>query len=1075
MINRLSALSSLKDIHWRKFIATFLVLVFSLVFFLGILFYIHDKEATNHHLELILHEQQMQISLVRKLLRQELNNLSTNLLVFTTTPDIIQLFANPQDQTNRQRVNEDLGNFIQQTEEYTQIQAFDNNGRELVRVEKRGKQTSIIPPGELGSKSADDFLDGLRLQDRGQAVISPITLARDTKGLTTRPLRPLFRMAAPIFDHYRQKTGVLLFTCQAQPFLDLFSRAMAHQQNPDGYYISDNPQILSQEGYSLLAPDKEDEQRRFDRRFPEIWKAMREQGQGQLKTADGLFTFATMPLAANKESSKEIGSAQPASPGKEVHQQETPSFLILLNQVFPEDLASLHSQTLRFNLLFFLIVILASLPLFFWLTLLLRNSREDKKKLRIQERRFRTLYEKAPLPYMSLDQDGCIANINQIWLTTLGYTREEVIGRWFGDFVTPQSLVHFQESFSLFVVTGEMESCEIELVRKDVPPLLASFHGERITDDLGAFSQTHCIFTDITQMRAEEQRTEHLNILLQTFIEIHRLIGQERGTEELINRCCEILTANRGYASAWIILLDKDGKIKLRAESGLLHNLDQLEQQINLGTPPPCILKCRELQGIAVIDAPLLFCGECPTAGGYPRKGILCAPLEYKSNTYGYLHVSLPNNFIQDQKEKDLFGEIAQDIGYALFNLDQQQEKIETEMSMHRSKEQLRSITDSVQDAILMMDSQGAISFWNPAAEKILGYRAEEVVGKNLHTLLAPLRYHGAQQAAFPEFLRSGHGNAIGKTIEVAALHKNGREIPVTLSLSAVFQNEKWHAVGILRDMTERKLMEKRMLQSEKMSIIAGLAAGVAHEINTPLSAILQSIQVIRQSLDPDLARNKEIAGQHDLDLAKVQEYFQKREVNFFMDGIRKSAIKSAKIVADLLQFSRPQMGEYSGEYLALLLDKSLELAKKDYELKKNCDILNVEIVKEYTPGLPMISCVAIEIEQVFINLLKNAAQAMAGRPEPRPKPRIILRTLLHQEMVRVEIEDNGPGMDEETRLQIFNPFFTTKDPGVGTGLGLSVSHTIIVTKHGGQFTVFSEPDQGATFIIDLPLIHKKQ
>ncbi|MBU3983226.1 MAG: PAS domain-containing sensor histidine kinase, partial [Proteobacteria bacterium] len=156
------------------------------------------------------------------------------------------------------------------------------------------------------------------------------------------------------------------------------------------------------------------------------------------------------------------------------------------------------------------------------------------------------------------------------------------------------------------------------------------------------------------------------------------------------------------------------------------------------------------------------------------------------------------------------------------------------------------------------------------------------------------------------------------------------------------------------------------------------------------------------------------------------------------------------------------------------LLDKSVELAKNDYNLRKQYDILDVEIIREYTPNLPQISCVANEIEQVFINLLKNAVQAMGDQPEPRHKGQLILRALRHVEMIRIEIADNGPGMNEETRLHIFDPFFTTKDIGVGTGLGLSVSYTIIVTKHGGQLTVQSTPGQGTTFTIDLPLDKEK-
>jgi PAS domain S-box-containing protein len=132
------------------------------------------------------------------------------------------------------------------------------------------------------------------------------------------------------------------------------------------------------------------------------------------------------------------------------------------------------------------------------------------------------------------------------------------------------------------------------------------------------------------------------------------------------------------------------------------------------------------------------------------------------------------------------------------------------------SEARLRGITDSAQDAIIMIDPRGAISFWNPAAESILGYGAEEAIGKHLHTLLTPERYLAAHRAAFPEFLRSGRGSAIGKTVELAARCKDGREIAIDLSLSAVSLNGQWHAVGILRDITSRKQAEQALRNSEE-------------------------------------------------------------------------------------------------------------------------------------------------------------------------------------------------------------------------------------------------------------------
>ncbi|MGM0611617.1 MAG: sensor domain-containing diguanylate cyclase [Thermodesulfobacteriota bacterium] len=150
-------------------------------------------------------------------------------------------------------------------------------------------------------------------------------------------------------------------------------------------------------------------------------------------------------------------------------------------------------------------------------------------------------------------------------------------------------------------------------------------------------------------------------------------------------------------------------------------------------------------------------------------------------------------------------------------------EKKRTEEALRESETRLRGIMESTPDAIIMMDHGGAISFWNPAAEEILGYRAKEAIGQNLHELLAPERYHKAFQAAFPEFLKAGRGNAVGKTVELSALHKSGYEIMVALTLSAVSVQERWHAVGVLRDVTEQKKMEEELTLLATTDNLTGL------------------------------------------------------------------------------------------------------------------------------------------------------------------------------------------------------------------------------------------------------------
>ena len=139
--------------------------------------------------------------------------------------------------------------------------------------------------------------------------------------------------------------------------------------------------------------------------------------------------------------------------------------------------------------------------------------------------------------------------------------------------------------------------------------------------------------------------------------------------------------------------------------------------------------------------------------------------------------------------------------------------------------------------------------------------------------------------------------------------------------------------------------------------------------------------------------------------------------------------------------------------------------------MKKKYDIINVGVKKEYDANLTKIPCVAMEIEQVILNLVKNAAQAMAV--SNTDKPCITIRTIKTEGMAHVEVEDNGPGMDEQIRSHIFEPFFTTKKVGQGTGLGLSVSHALIVERHKGKIWVESESGKGAKFIIELPLVQE--
>jgi len=170
-----------------------------------------------------------------------------------------------------------------------------------------------------------------------------------------------------------------------------------------------------------------------------------------------------------------------------------------------------------------------------------------------------------------------------------------------------------------------------------------------------------------------------------------------------------------------------------------------------------------------------------------------------------------------------------------------------------------------------------------------------------------------------------------------------------------------------------------------------------------------------------------------------------------------------------MLEFSRKSESPLAPCGLGGGIDKAVELGSQDYDLKKRYDFRKIRIERAFDPQVPPTPCSTTQIQQVLINLLRNAAQAMHQNPEDKA-PLIALRTRLEEDMVRIEVEDNGPGLDEASRKRIFEPFYTTKVPGAGTGLGLSVSYFIITEKHGGSMEVESETGCGTRFIMRLPL-----
>jgi PAS domain S-box-containing protein len=390
-------------------------------------------------------------------------------------------------------------------------------------------------------------------------------------------------------------------------------------------------------------------------------------------------------------------------------------------------------------------------------------------------------------------------------------------------------------------------------------------------------------------------------------------------------------------------------------------------------------------------------------------------------------------------------------------------DRMRAEEELRQLQNYLENIVDSMPSVLVGVDRDGKVTQWNAAAERLTGIGAKAAKGQPLEQVLPTLNEE-------MEKVRQAIRDHAVKSESKVPRMVDGKTHYEDVTVYPLAGNGVEGAVIRLDDVTERVRIEEMMVQSEKMLSVGGLAAGMAHEINNPLGAILQASQNVLRRISPDLPANDRIAEECGTTLGAVRKYLEQREITLFLEDIRNGGLRAAQIVENMLAFSRKPDAEGSPTNLSELLDRTLLLAESDYDLKKRYDFRQIEIVRDYHPDVPLIVCQPSKIQQVFLNILRNGAEAMRETRDSGRVPRFVLRVLLEGPMVRVEIEDNGPGLDEATRRRVFEPFFTTKPPGIGTGLGLSVSYFIITQDHRGSLSVKSLPGVGSSFIIELPV-----
>ncbi len=363
------------------------------------------------------------------------------------------------------------------------------------------------------------------------------------------------------------------------------------------------------------------------------------------------------------------------------------------------------------------------------------------------------------------------------------------------------------------------------------------------------------------------------------------------------------------------------------------------------------------------------------------------------------------------------------------------------ERAMRENEEELRAINEAAANAIIAIDNQKNILHWNPAAERLFQYSATEVVDKPITSIISPPKHQSTFTKISKKFKLPGDSDGMAaKTIELYGYKKDGTEFPVEVSFSAFKKGDQWHTVGIIRDISLRKKMEKEVLRAHKFESLGVLSSGIAHDFNNLLTAIIGNINLVgRLSGTPPDSR----------DLLKNAE---------------KAAHRAKALTQQLLTFSKEGMPIRKTTSVESLLRNSVEYALHGSPVSSSFDIAEDLLLVDIDAG---------QIGQVIQNIITNGRQAIRGTGAIHIKCRNIeaeqaeaLPPHLKGSYIEIAIRDNGQGISRRDRKKIFEPYFTTKDHG--SGLGLTIAHSII-QRHDGHITVDSEEDRGSTFTVYLP------
>ncbi|MCG8123041.1 MAG: ATP-binding protein, partial [Candidatus Thiodiazotropha taylori] len=386
----------------------------------------------------------------------------------------------------------------------------------------------------------------------------------------------------------------------------------------------------------------------------------------------------------------------------------------------------------------------------------------------------------------------------------------------------------------------------------------------------------------------------------------------------------------------------------------------------------------------------------------------------------------------------------------------------------------------------VVLDNGGVVKYTNPESARLIGWTEDEMLGKQFSQIVYGEKKPPKEKTVKTIVIDTLKDGVIRADNDDLFTHKSGHQIDIVFSVSPMLQSEDEKRVVLtFSDISERKRadrermdLERQLNQTHKMEAVGQLAGGIAHEINTPIQYIGDNLKFIKESqqdmqnLLQDYAELSSKAKQQPelhAELEKIDETIEEIDLEYLteettnaIDQSITGASQVARIVLAMKEFAHPGGKDMALADLNRIVSNAVAVCKNEWKYVADTQL-------QLSDNLPDVKCLAGEVSQVVLNIIVNAAHAIEAAKREE-KGTITITTELKDEKVEIRVSDTGTGIPEEAQAYVFNPFFTTKDVGRGTGQGLAIAQDIIVGKHQGELLFETEQGVGTTFIIRLPL-----